>query len=674
MTAYEAAAVLAAPRSRVRSAAGVLALAAMTAGVLAVALHVWAGSRGYRTWPLYAADLSLGLVVPPVGALLVRRRPANAAGWVLLVSGTLIAVQALTKQWAFHSGIADPGSLPLTGLATWLASWTFAGYWPLLTLLPLLFPDGRALSPRWRRVAVVALSAQLVAALAAGFRPGDLDGIEELTNPLAVHAIPLGVFQVAQMVGSYFGFLVSAPVCLVGLTLRQRQAEGRERTQLQWLLLGFVVALGAVVASIPVQHLAGRAAGELTMAAGLLAVPASVLVAVLRAGLFDVQVVVNRAVVYAGLTAVGLALWGLVVVLAGTSVDGSTGPLLAAGIAVVATLARGRAQAAADRLLFGARRDPYRVVSSLGAVLDSALDVGVAVERLLATLRQELRLPSLRVVDASGVVVAEVGAPVAGAVPVALVDGGRSFGVLEAGRRFHGEQWREEEISLLREVARRLAGVLHAAALADDVQRSRERIVAAREEERRRLRRDLHDGLGPMLAGMALQVDGIGRALGPDDRERAGRLRTRLTEAVSEVRRIVDDLRPASLDELGLAGALQLLVPESEGVPRVRVELGELGVLPAGVEVAVYRIAAEATANALRHSGASEVVLTARREGEALTVAVTDDGCGLDGPRAGGVGLRSMEERAEELGGRCLVTPRPGGGTRVEAYLPLVEV
>jgi len=669
MTAYEAAVArlvdrLVDRRAAVRSFAGALALGAMTSALLAVALHYWADQQHYRTFVLYPADVLLGLGLPPVGALLVRRRPRNAAGWVLLVSGSLIGVQALTKQWAFHGGVADPGSLPLTEVATFFAAWTFAGYWPLITLLPLLFPDGRAPSRRWRRFAQVVLGAQVAAALAAGFRPGDVDGIEELTNPLAVHVIPVDVFHVVQMVGAYVGFLVAAPACLVALALRQRGAEGRERAQLQWLLLGFVVAVVGVLASLPVGAWLGQTAEDLTMAAGLLAVPAAVLVAVLRAGLFDVQLVVNRALVYLGLTLVGLALWAVVVVVAGTS----SGPLVAAGVAVVATLARGRAQGLVDRWLFGARRDPYRVVASVGAALDTALDVGAAVRTLLATVRAELRLPSLRVVAADGTVLAESGRPVAEVESLALSDGGRSFGALEVGHRFRGEQWRAEEASLLAEVVRRLAGVLHAASLAEDVQRSRERIVTAREEERRRLRRDLHDGLGPMLAGMALQVDSLGRALPDEERVRAERLRGRMQEAVAEVRRIVDDLRPASLDELGLEGALEQLLDDD----RVLLDLDAEALLglPAAVEVAAYRVVAEATTNALRHSGATQVRVGATREGSELQVTVDDDGHGFDGQPGRGVGLRSMEERAAELGGRCSITST-SRGTTVVARLPL---
>lgn len=665
MTAYEAAvARLVDRRAAVRTGAGALALGAMTCALLGVVLHSWAAQRGYRVWVLYPADVLLGLALPPVGALLVRRRPGNAAGWVLLLSGTLLAIQSLTKQWAFHGGVADPGSLPLVGVATFFAAWTFAGYWPLITLLPLLFPDGRAPSPRWRRFALVVAAAQVGAALAAAFRPGDLDGIEELTNPLAVHAIPVDVFHVVQITGSYLGFLAAAPACLVALTLRQRRAEGRERAQLQWLLLGFVTALVGVVASMPVQALAGRTASDLTMAAGLLAVPAAILVAVFRAGLFDVQLVVNRAVVYAGLSLLGAGVWAAVVVVAGTS----AGPLVAAAVAVGATLARGRVQTAVDHWLFGARRDPYRVVSSVGAALDAALDVSGAVQTLLATVRAELRLPSLRVVSDDGTVLAESGRPVAEVEEIPLTEAGRSFGVLQVGHRFRGEQWRAAEVSVLQEVVRRLAGVLHAASLTEDVQRSRERIVTAREEERRRLRRDLHDGLGPMLAGMALQVDSLGRVLPGAERVRAERLRSRMQEAVVEVRRIVDDLRPASLDELGLAGALeQLLTDERVGLV---LDPEDLAGLPAAVEVAAYRVVAEAATNALRHSGAEHVRVGVHRAGGELQVVVEDDGTGFAGETGRGVGLRSMAERAEELGGRCAFASSPRG-TRVEARLPL---
>jgi signal transduction histidine kinase len=601
-----------------------------------------------------------------VGLLVLSRRPRDATGWILVICGTLVGLQALTKQWAFYGGVSVPGSLPAVGLATWLSGWTFAGYWPMPTLLALLFPDGRLPSRRWRPFLVAIIALQVLAALAAAFRPGDVDGIEQLTNPLAI-GDDKEPFLAVMGIGSALGFGLAAPVCAFALLRRLRRSTGRERVQLQWLLLGFVTCIvlgaGSTAFSYPTK--------EIVFALGLLAIPASIGVAVLRAGLFDISVVVNRAVVYSVLTGVGVLVWLGVIAVAGTSVgDGPTGAITAAVVAVVATMGRTRAQRLVDRWLFGARSDPYRVVERLGADIDAATDHAEALQSLVRAVGEGLRLPYVALQPADGEPVV-VGHPVAGVEDLPIVVAGRRIATLHVGHRHRGEQLRPAERSLLDDVARRAGSLLHAAALTDDLRRSRDALVATREEERRRLRRDLHDGVGPMLASMALQLDGLGRQLPPDDAvaERLRTLRGRVQESVTEVRRIVDGLRPSAVDELGLGEALRALAPDAAAV-QVAVDDAGMETLPAAVEVAAYRIAGEAMTNAVRHAGATQVELVAAVHDGELVVEVRDDGHGFAGDAVAGVGLQSMYDRAAEVGGR-LAIDTAGAGTVVRALLPV---
>jgi len=210
---------------------------------------------------------------------------------------------------------------------------------------------------------------------------------------------------------------------------------------------------------------------------------------------------------------------------------------------------------------------------------------------------------------------------------------------------------------------------MEAGSLIHELQLSRERLVAAREEERRRLRHDLHDGVGPELAGMALQLDSLSTRLrgDPELAARAERLRDQMRRTVAEVRRAVDDLRPPALDQLGLAGALR---EQLSAYGSGELQVGELPPLPAAVEVGAYRIAGEAVANALRHSGAHRCVVRVEVEEGWLVVEVVDDGRGLAPDALPGVGLTSMRERAAEVGGRFEVGLGPHGGTLLRARLP----
>jgi signal transduction histidine kinase len=249
---------------------------------------------------------------------------------------------------------------------------------------------------------------------------------------------------------------------------------------------------------------------------------------------------------------------------------------------------------------------------------------------------------------------------------------------LRVGRRHHGERLRAEEQSVLNETARRAGALIQAAGLVADLQASRERIVAAREEERRRLRHDLHDGVGPQLAGLALQLDALARRLGNDgdNAARVQMLRDRLRDTVVEVRQVVDNLRPPALDDVGLVEAIRQQVAAYAVVgsnndvrPLVSVRADLLPELPAAVEVAAYRIVTEAVANAVRHGQPAhcEVVLTAA-DGR-LDITVSDDGTGVGDGATPGVGLASMRERAAEVGGSFDLQTGPAG-TTVIACLP----
>jgi signal transduction histidine kinase len=358
--------------------------------------------------------------------------------------------------------------------------------------------------------------------------------------------------------------------------------------------------------------------------------------------------------------------------------------LLAAGLAALAFAPlRARLQTLVNRVMYGERDDPYAALSRLAARLDATLSPDAVLPAIAGSVTSALRSPyaAIEVTAGDGPprVAAARGTLPAGAVPlrVPLTSSGAHIGDLVVAPRRPGETFNDADRRLLAGLAHHAGAAVHAADLTTQLQRSRERLVTAREEERRRIRRDLHDGLGPSLAGIAMQLDAA-RRLTRHDQDAAGQLLHHLREqtqaAIADIRRLVYELRPPALDDLGLTGALAQHAASCSSAGGLQVSIDTdpgLPALPAAVEVAAYRIAAEAITNVTRHAGArtATVKLTAG-EGK-LRVEVTDDGRGVSPVHRAGVGLTSMRERAEELGGGCTLLPRPGGGTIVSAQLPL---
>lgn len=334
-----------------------------------------------------------------------------------------------------------------------------------------------------------------------------------------------------------------------------------------------------------------------------------------------------------------------------------------------------RLQRLVDRAMYGDRRDPARVASRVGEQLASGSAAGLP--GVVSAVREALRLPYAALSSPDGVLAAD-GQPPDGPVrSLRLEYGGEVVGELVIGLRPGERELAPADHTVLNLVAAPLAVAVHATWLSAELQASRGRIIAAREEERRRLRRDLHDGLGPTLTGVALAADAAANLV-DSDTVRAGELlaavRTDARSAIADIRRLVDDLRPPALDELGLVLALRqraehLSWRADGGAVHVKLDApDQLPALPAATEVAAYRIATEALNNVVRHAGASAAVLRLRCN-DALELEVLDDGA-ANGTWQPGVGLQAMRERATELGGGFEAGPTSAGG-RVYVSLPL---
>ncbi len=330
--------------------------------------------------------------------------------------------------------------------------------------------------------------------------------------------------------------------------------------------------------------------------------------------------------------------------------------------------------------MYGERDEPYVVLSRLSQQLKTTLAPDTVLPGIAATVAQTLKLPYVALAVQRGErleVVASAGEPVGDPMALPLVYQAERIGQLLVAPRAPGESFTPAERLLLDDIALQAGAALHAIRLTADLQRSREQLVAAREEERRRLRRDLHDGLGPQLASLTLTI-AAARALLRRDAQAADQLLEELTThaqaAIADIRRIVYDLRPPALDDLGLLLALreQAAAYQQAGL-QITIDTPErLPALPAAVEVAAYRIVQEAVTNVVRHAGAQRCIVRLHID-NGLWVEVQDDGRGLPATRRSGVGLTSIRERTTELGGTLTIESAAGKGTQVRVWLPLTK-
>jgi signal transduction histidine kinase len=430
---------------------------------------------------------------------------------------------------------------------------------------------------------------------------------------------------------------------------------------------------------------------------GLSVQPITFTLSIWRYRLWEVDVWINRTFVFGGLTLLVTAVYILTVgFMSNLFQSGNSLALsvLATGlIAILFNPVRQRLQTAVNRLMYGERDDPITVLTALGKRLEETAVPSETLPALVETIAQTLRLPYVAVVGmgergsrgageqesgGKGRVLAAYPSPHAQhSTPFAfsLIYQSETIGQLLVAPRVPGEAFNPAERRLLENVARQAGTAVYAAQLTNDLQRSRERLVTTREEERRRIRRDLHDGLGPQLATLSLKVDAARNYL-THDAESADHLLTELKSeihsAISDIRRLVNDLRPPALDQLGLVSALREYVVRQNGSGGLQISLtapDELPLLPAAVEVAAYRIALEAITNCVRHAQAHICQLCLQLD-NGLQLEIRDDGAGLPVGYQAGVGLSSMRERTAELGGTFDIESIAGGGTMIMVQLP----
>jgi two-component system, NarL family, sensor kinase len=618
------------------------------------------------------AATALGLVIctyAAVGLLIAWGHPGHRVGQLVLLSvvvwgpGEALLDVAAGRVHAGHHDLTTRLAATVGDAARGL------GWLLLILVLPLLFPDGRPSgTPRVRRVAwsatAFAISAFVLASLLVP-TSNDLR-LADMDNPIGLPSSWVPVVGLLSVVAA-LAAAVGVVLAVVTLVQRWRRDDELARQRVLW----FALAFACPVLLFPVA--VADAATPLMFALATLPVPIAIAIAVTQRRLYDVQLAVNRSLTYGLLSLLIAGLYAVVVGGVGAFTRSRGAPWLpwvAAGVVAVSFAPlRNALQQAANRLTYGQWSQPAEVLAATGRRLADATDVPALLQTLAAELGTGLGLDAVEITDELGRTLARhgLGEP-AEELPLS------AYGTPVGRLRWSGGRLRAPDRALLQDLAHQLGGVVHAAALLGVVRTAQERQVLAREEERKRLRRDLHDGLGPALAALTLHVDALRNRLDAPEVDAALlNLRSGIQGTVSDVRRIVEGLRPPALDELGLAGALEQLADRLAAGTDLLVDVHVTGPLEpaAAVEVAAYRIAQEALTNVVRHAGARRACVRLRAEDSALLLEVSDDGSGTPVPRDGGVGLASMRERAEELGGRLDVAGTPGSGTHVSARLPL---
>jgi signal transduction histidine kinase len=632
---------------------------------------------------LFNALVLLGFAT--VGALVVSRRPENPIGWIVSGGTLLWALGDFVLEGAVYALVTVPGALPGGAWMAWLGFWVRGLGWVMVMFFLLLFPTGRLPSARWLPAVWLAVGYLALFTVVTMLGPSSLEiRLSSVRNPVGIE-IPGGIFDFLSVL-TLFGTIGTMAVGAAAVIVRFGRAQEEERQQLKWLAYG--AAFGTITIGVTVvASFFDIDLGSVPFYLAVAGFPVAIGIAILRYRLWDIDLLINRTLVYGTLIVIVTGLYIILVGMVGVlfqSMDNSFLVILATGlIAVLFQPLRDRLQRGVNRLMYGERDDPYAVLSRLSQRLEATLAPEAVLPTIVETVKESLNLPYVAIALKQGeafAVVASSGTLVNDTLRLPLVYQNEKIGQLLLAPRAPGETFSPADRRLLDDLAREAGVAVHAVRLTTDLQHSRARLVTTREEERRRLRRDLHDGLGPTLASLAQRLD-TARILVPRDPNAAvallGDLTAQVKTTITDIRRLVYALRPPALDELGLVSALREHAAhynESNGLS-ISMEAPErLPPLPAAVEVAAYRIVLEALTNVARHAHARTCHIHLElREAQVLYLEVTDDGGGLPKDYHAGVGLTSMRERAMELGGECRIEPGPTHGIRVVARLPLLK-
>jgi len=650
----------------------------------------------------WLSELLVGVATAVVGYVITSRRPGNRIGWLALVAGMLIGATGVCKAYGVRALVAAPGSLPGGHLAMWLFWVTGFLPWTILGIALLLFPDGRLPGPRWRPVAW---------SLAVIFAWADVTAIVGATLVWSHPFAPLyQVYTPGPLASLRFPLPTALTVCVLAVVVRFFRSTGEERLQLTW----FAAAAAILGVTLVPRLLTDSPASTIVMDLAVICLEVTIAVAVLRYRLYDIDIVISRAVLYATLAAFITAVYVALVAGVGAVAGDRSSPLLSAVAAAIVAVAfqpvRARAARLANRVVYGRRATPYQVLSDFARRIGSAYsseDVLPDIARVVAagtgarrvvvwlTVGGQLRAvastdPALPVAALPSLPLPAVSAPVAGAAGpagparllalVGMPDADVAVPVMRDGKLLgaigitmpRGEPLRPAGRQLVADVASQAGLALANVSLVEDLRASRQRLVTAQDEARRRLERNLHDGAQQDLVALVIKARLAAEhsADVTEARQALDDLRSDAAAALQNLRDLAHGIYPPMLADLGLAAALAAQANRS-AIP-VTVDADGLGRFSEEAEAAVYFCCTEALQNTAKYAAASSAAITVRAAAGTLTFTVTDDGAGSDAHRTPlGAGLRNMSDRLSALGGHLDMTSAPGTGTTITGCLPL---
>jgi signal transduction histidine kinase len=652
-------------------------------------------------WNGSVTDTLLGfmtLLFPVVGVLVARRQPRNPVGWVMLAVG-IVASLPLSAYYEFADAVGRP-SIVGADVAAALESALWA---PLLgfmgTFLILLFPDGHLPSPRWRFVAWLSGFSITYIYLAVTFSPGKVDQAGRLIdNPLALQL--LGDAE-AVLAPSLALFPLSIILCAAGLVVRFWRSTGTERLQLKWLTTaGAVVAVAYAIAMAANLAAYGAWSGsdplwlqiiDNTAVFSFVLIPVAIGVAILKHGLYDLDLVINKAVVFGLLAAFITVVYVAIVV--GVARLAGRGDRLNLALSIAATTmvavafqpVRERVERFANHVVYGRRATPYEVLTDFADRVGRAFDAAALLPVMAQTVAEGVGANHVEVwlANRSGLVREaswphEVGASdgvprrldeLSGDGVVEVRHDGELLGAVSVTKP-PGDSLRPEEVRLLDDVAMQAGLVLRNAQLVEELRGSRERLMTSQDDERQRLERRLHDGAQRRLLTVASMIDTARERVRPGGAAAASleQLAGQLKAAIEELGELARGIHPAVLTELGLGAAVRALAQKAP-IP-VGVEVQGERPLPRNVQATLYFVAAESLTNVAKYAHATSATVRLIITGSSASLEVSDDGIGgVDEGR--GSGVRGLADRVAAMDGTLEVFSPPGSGTRLTCRIPL---